>query len=142
MPILANPARPPFTPGEAMMRLYLMRIISIAAMAGVTTMAPSAHAADTVTYEILTTSTIAALNVEYNDVSGRHALKKVPLPWRMNATVDNPRSNDAEVGADWRWLAKPWTWVTVRIYYRGSLLCEDTLDIGNAACYGSTIFKS
>jgi hypothetical protein len=124
-----------------MIRLYRM-ITSLIAAIAVVTMAPSARADDTVTYEILTISDIATVNVEYNDISGHQALRKVPLPWRMNATVGNPRSNDAEIRAEWQWLAKPSKWVTVRIYYRGSLLCEDTLDVGDAACYGSTTFKS
>jgi hypothetical protein len=123
------------------MRRYLMIICSITAIP-VVAMAPSARADDAVTYEVLTTSDIAAVNIEYNDASGRLALQQVALPWRMNATVGNPRSNDAEIRADWRPLAKPSKWVTVRIYYRGSLLCENTLDVGNAACYGSTTFKS
>jgi hypothetical protein len=124
-----------------MMRLYFM-IISLITAIPVVAMAPSARADDTVTYEVLTTSDIATVNIEYNDVSGRLALQQVPLPWRMNVTVGNPRSNDAEIRADWRPLAKPSKWVTVRIYYRGSLLCENTLDVGNAACYGSTTFRS
>jgi hypothetical protein len=123
------------------MRLYPMIISVIIAIPAVT-MAPSARAEDTVTYEILTTSDIAAVNVEYNDASRRLALQHVPLPWRMNATVGNPRSNDAEIRADWRSVAKPSKWVTARIFYRGSLLCENTLDVGNAACYGSTTFTN
>lgn len=117
-------------------------IISLITAIPVVTMAPSAHADDAVTYEVLTSSDIAAANIEYNDVSRRLALQQVPLPWRMNAAVGNPRSNDAEIRADWRPVAKPSKWLTVRIYYRGSLLCENTLDVGNAACYGSTTFKS
>jgi hypothetical protein len=124
-----------------MMRLYFI-IISLVTAIPVVAMAPSARADDTVTYEVLTTSDIATVNIEYNDVSGRLALQQVPLPWRMNVMVGNPRSNDAEIRADWRPLAKPSKWVTVRIYYRGSLLCENTLDVGNAACYGSTTFRS
>jgi hypothetical protein len=124
-----------------MMRLYLM-IISLTTAIPLIAMAPSARADDTVTYEVLTTSDIPAVNIEYNDVSRPLALQQVPLPWRMNATVGNPRSNDAEIRADWRTLAKPSKWITVRIYYRGSLLCENTLDVGNAACYGSATFKS
>jgi hypothetical protein len=124
-----------------MMRLYLIIGYLITAIL-VLTMAPPARADDTVTYEILTTSDIAAVDVEYNDASRLLALQQVPLPWRMNAAVGNPRSNDAEVRADWRALAKPTKWVTVRIYYRGSLLCEHALDVGNVACYGSTTFKS
>jgi hypothetical protein len=124
-----------------MMRRQLTTFASITAVVAIA-MAPSAHADDTVTYEILTTSDIAAVNVDYNDVSGQRALQKVPLPWRMNATVGNPRSNDAEVRADWRRFATSSKWVTVRIYYRGSLLCESTLDIGMATCYGSATYMS
>ncbi|ORA11300.1 hypothetical protein BST14_18970 [Mycobacterium arosiense ATCC BAA-1401 = DSM 45069] len=105
------------------------------------TLAPYARADDTVTYEVVTTSDIATANVEYNDLAGRQAQQQVPLPWRLNATVRNPLSNDAEVRADWRPVARPSKWVTVRVYYRGSLVCQNTLDVGNAACYGSTTFK-
>lgn len=85
------------------------------------------------------------MNVEYNDRSQRILLLNVPLPWRQNATVVNARSqteNGAEVRADWRPASAPNRWVTVRIYVRGSLICENTLDVGNATCYGSTPFIS
>jgi hypothetical protein len=103
--------------------------------------APVARADDTVTYEVIS-SYVAAANVEYFDLGARKALESVPLPWRTNATVGSAHSNDAEVRADWRPAARPSKWVTVRIYFRGNLLCENTLDVGNSACYGSTPFKS
>jgi hypothetical protein len=123
-----------------MNRIYVMTISLITGVSAVA-MAPSARAEDTVTYEVSTTSDIATTNVEYNDQSRRILLEHVPLPWRFNATVDNPLSNDAEIRADWRAMARPSKWVTVRLFYKGSLLCENTLDVGNAACYGSTTFK-
>jgi hypothetical protein len=53
----------------------------------------------------------------------------------------------AEVRADWRssiaapvW--RPGKWVTVRVYIGKTLRCQNTLDVGNAACYGSTSFQS
>jgi hypothetical protein len=118
-------------------------IAGIGALAG----APPAHADGIVTYEV-TSNDVAAANVEYFDRTGRKAQEQIPLPWRISATVVDPHSNDAELRADWRssiaaapvW--RPSHWVTVRITYRGEVLCENTLDVGNAACYGSTSFKS
>jgi len=120
-----------------MIRIYIILISLITGISAVA-MAPSARAEDTVTYEVYTTSDIATINVEYNDQSRRILLEQVPLPWRFNAAVADPRSNDAEVRADWRVTARPYKWVTVRVLYRGSVLCENTLDAGSAACYGST----
>jgi hypothetical protein len=109
-------------------------------------LAPPASADDAVTYEVLSlTPYVNSMNVEYNDRSQRILLVDVPLPWRQNATVVNARSqteNGAEVRADWRPASAANRWVTVRIYVRGSLICENTLDVGNATCYGSTPFIS
>jgi hypothetical protein len=128
-----------------MIRLHHI-IVSLIAGVSAVAITPTAHADETVTYEVASND-IAAANVEYFDLTGRKAQNQVPLPWRINVTVVNPHSNDAEVRADWRssiaapvW--RPSKWVTVRIYYRGIILCENTLDVGNAACYGSTSFKS
>lgn len=106
-------------------------------------LAPVAHAEDIVTYEIVSDQVMKA-NIEYYDQSVRRSLKDVPLPWRMDATVSDPRSVSAEVRADWRssiaglpvW--RPNNWVTVRIWSHGTLLCQNTLDVGNATCYGNT----
>jgi hypothetical protein len=124
-------------------RLSLVPLIGgLAAVA----IAPAAHAEDSVTYEVLsTTPYVNTMNVEYYDHSQRILLENVPLPWRMNATVvdaNQPSDDGAEVRADWRPSAAPSRWVTVRIYVRGSLICENTLDVGNATCYGSTHFKN
>lgn len=129
-----------------MVRIWLMMLSLIPA---IVIAPPDAHAADSVTYEVVSND-VATVNVEYYDLFGRKALEGVPLPWRMSVTVDNARSpskQGAEVRADWRssiaafpvW--RPSKWVTVRIHFRGAVLCENTLDVGNAACYGSTTFK-
>ena len=71
------------------------------------------------------------------------SLQGVPLPGRQNVTVPSARSQTeqgAEVRADWRPVAAPSRWVSVRIYVRGSLICENTLDVGNVTRYGSTPF--
>lgn len=113
---------------------------------GAVSVAPSAHADDGVTYEVFsTTPYVETMNVEYYDHSQRILLENVSLPWRMNATVvdaQQPSDDGAEVRADWRPSAAPSRWVTVRIFVRGSLICENTLDVGNATCYGSTHFKN
>ena len=107
-------------------------------------LAPPAVAEDSVTYEIVSLTTyVGVVNVEYNDHSQRMSLQGVPLPWRQHVTVPSARSQTeqgAEVRADWRPVAAPSRWVTVRIYVRGSLICENTLDVGNVTCYGSTPF--
>ncbi|QLL10535.1 hypothetical protein H0P51_27690 [Mycobacterium vicinigordonae] len=112
--------------------------------------APAARADDSVTYEVVSRD-IANANVEYFDHSQRKVLEGVPLPWRTSVAVIDAHSastDGAEVRADWRssiaalpaW--RPGQWVTVRIYYRSKIICENTLDVGNAACYGSTPFRS
>ena len=125
-----------------MIRIHFV-IISLIAGFPAVAMAPAAHADETVMYEV-TSSDIAAANVEYLDFSGRKAQQQVPLPWRINATVADPHSHDAEVRADWpptRGTAQiKAKYVTVRIYFHGSLLCEDTLDVGKAVCWGSGLF--
>jgi hypothetical protein len=118
-------------------------VAGILAVAGT----PVAHADESVTYEVIS-SDVDAVNVEYFDLFRRRSFQQVSLPWRINAAVVNPRSDDAELRADWRssiaaapvW--RPSKWVTVRIYYRRAILCESTLDVGNASCYGSTAFRS
>jgi hypothetical protein len=104
--------------------------------------APAARADDSVTYEIVSDqNNVPAANVEYNEQSKRRSLQHVSLPWRLTVAVPDPASptsNGAEIRADWR----PYRWrdkyVTVRIYRGGDLICESTLDVGDATCYGST----
>ena len=112
--------------------------------------APVAHAEEIVTYEVVSDSLRTAGGIEYFDGTTRQLLTNVPLPWRMTVPLANPRSlgtDGAEVRADWRssiaapvW--RPGTWVTVRIYIGDRLRCQNTPDIGNASCYGSTGFTS
>jgi hypothetical protein len=135
-----------------MMRMQLM-IASLIAGVPAVVLAPAARADDTVTYEVFSDS-VGAANIEYVDHSGRKSLENVPLPWRTDATVVSLRNTsidgDAEVRADWRpnraiagtpnGFANHW--VTVRVSFQGKVICENTLDVGDAACYGSTSFKS
>lgn len=117
---------------------------------GTFVLTPAARAADEVTYEVVSDVVGAAQGIEFYDGSARQLLENVPLPWRRTVTINNPRSlstDGAEVRADWRnsiaapvW--RPGKWVTVRIYIGPTLRCQNTLDVGNAACYGSTGFKS
>ncbi|MGO8848552.1 MAG: hypothetical protein ACLPKE_21590 [Streptosporangiaceae bacterium] len=102
------------------------------------------------TYEVVSDSVGVADGIEYFDGAARQLLEHVPLPWRADVTMANPRSwsmDGAEVRADWRssiaapvW--RPGKWVTVRVYIGKTLRCQNTLDVGNAACYGSTSFQS
>lgn len=115
-----------------MMRAF---ILPAALVAGIPFLAvtPTAHAAEMVTYEVIS-SEIATADVEYNDLSGRITRTQVALPWRTNATVGNPFTKDAELQAHWQ--SKPAYWVTLRVYFRGSPLCQKILDEGNGTCYG------
>lgn len=112
------------------------------AAAGVATMlvAPTGRATDAVTYEVASDA-ITSLDVEYVDQAGRRLLTGVTLPWRLDVTLDDakgPLGHGGQLRADWRPRAGPAKWVTVRILSNGRLLCQSTLDVGNATCYGNT----
>jgi hypothetical protein len=111
-------------------------IVGVAA----TMLAPAARANDVVTYEVVSES-IPQVNVEYVDASGRKLLESVPLPWRLDVTLDDaggPTGRGAQLRADWRPLKSKWRTVTVRIYQGSNLLSQSTLDVGDATCYGNT----
>lgn len=128
------------------------RFIAIALIFGgsAVVLPPIAHATENVTYEVVSDHVAQAAGIEYYDGTTRQLLQNVPLPWRTTVTMANPRSlgtDGAEVRADWRrdiaapvWV--PGKWVTVRVFIGRTLRCQNTLDVGNAACYGSTSFKS
>lgn len=97
---------------------------------------PAARAAgDSVTYEVLSDS-IGVAGIEYVDSRQRVLIRDVALPWRLDADV--PNIGSSQLRADWRPAAQVRKWVTVRIIYQGKVLCQSTLDIGNATCYGNT----
>ncbi len=103
-------------------------------------LSPTAHAGESVRYEVVSAN-VFKLNVEYFDGLQRRLLEGVTLPWQIDIAIANPRStwkDGAQVRADWRPAARPGNWVTVRIYLDGELVCQNTLDVGNATCYGST----
>jgi hypothetical protein len=100
----------------------------------------TARADESVTYEVVS-GVITVANVEYEDLTGRVAVQNVPLPWRFDAkivSVQAPPPSGSQVRADWRPTAGPSKWVSVRIIYQGKLLCQNTLDVGDATCYGIT----
>ncbi|WP_245849132.1 hypothetical protein [Mycobacterium palustre] len=103
---------------------------------------PTARADESVTYEIIADQdNVPAANVEYNERSVRKAAQQVALPWRLTVDVPDavsPTNKGAEIRADWRPYRWPYKYVTVRIYRGDHLLCESTLDVGDATCYGST----
>lgn len=121
-------------------------IVGVAAMVS----APPAHADDVVTYEVFSSFVDRAGGIEYRDVSGKHLIQDVPLPWTITVPVANvfsPEDAGAEVRADWRpnfrtaatvGRVLQGQLVTVRISFRGTVVCESTIDVGNATCYGST----
>lgn len=102
--------------------------------------APPALADDHVTYEVVS-DYVQVADIEYQDVAGRLWAFQAPLPWRTDAAVSAVRDappTGSQVRADWRSAAAPGRWLTVRIIYRGTVICQSTLDLGNATCYGAT----
>jgi hypothetical protein len=115
-------------------------ILTLAAALTVTAPAGPALASDTVTYEIVSNA-IPVVDIEYVDQTGRKLITGVPLPWRMDVTLDDaqgPTGPGAQLRADWRRIRGQAKWVTVRILEGGKLLCQSTLDVGNVTCYGNT----
>lgn len=121
--------------------LYVVGVALIATVGAVLS-APAAKAEDSVTYEIVSDQNyVPAANVEYYERSERKALQQVSLPWRLTVDVPqavSPTKDGAQIRADWRPYRWAYKYVTVRIYLGAHLLCESTLDVGDATCYGST----
>ncbi len=102
--------------------------------------APPAWAEETVTYEVVSDH-IRFADIEYQDAAGRLWAVRTPLPWRIDATVRSVREappKGSQVRAHWRADAAPGRWVTVRVVHQGEVICQNTLDLGNATCYGIT----
>lgn len=116
--------------------------------------APIARADDTVTYEVFSDFVPVVAGVEYRDTAGKHNIRDVLLPWSLSVPVADALSPDdtgAELRADWRPPFRTAATVgrvlqgqivTVRISFRGQVLCENSLDVGNAACYGGVPHRS
>ena len=117
-------------------RILRLAMASCFAVSGLPVLCPSAAAEDAVTYEIVS-DTVGIANIEYMDSQRRVLVENVALPWRMDTAVPAGRDH-SELRADWRPSARPSKWVTVRILYQGKVICQSTLDIGNATCYGNT----
>ncbi|QVI30699.1 hypothetical protein MN2019_23850 [Mycolicibacterium neoaurum] len=97
-----------------------------------------------VVYEVFSDS-VQLADVTFYDRGVRQALNGVRLPWRVEVVVADalsPTRSGAELRADWRPNRAPAKWVTVRISHGDDVLCQSSLDIGNASCYGSTGFIS
>jgi hypothetical protein len=128
------------------MRAFVAVVIAVFATMAT---APVAHAEDTVTYEIFSDYVPVLSGIEYRDVGGKHLLQGVSLPWTLTVPVVDafdPEDNGAELRADWRpnfrtaatvGRVLQGQFVTVRISLGGKVLCESTLDVGNATCFGS-----
>lgn len=123
-----------------MSNLFKMAIIMSVLVASLVMRVPPAQAGGNVIYEI-TSNDIAVVNIEYVDGAERRGLSNVALPWQKEVAVAEVRAQPpqgAEVRADWNPNARPSKWVVVRIYSHGQVICQTTLDIGNATCYGVT----
>jgi len=97
-----------------------------------------ARADDVVMYEVIS-QYIGAATVVYSDGSGHTGPVNVTLPWRANVAVANPYSVDTTISVDWQPFER-YKWLTVRIYARGSQLCESTRDMGAASCTGRGVY--
>jgi hypothetical protein len=100
----------------------------------------AAWADDLVTYEVVS-DYVSMANIEFQSSDGRASVDDAVLPWRTDAIVRVVRGappDGSQVRADWRPASAPGRWVSVRIIYHGNVLCQNTLDVGNAACYGIT----
>lgn len=120
---------------------YRISALIVAIGAAATAFAPVARADDVVTYEIVSDSVPMMNEIQYVDPIGRTVIQNVRLPWRLDMTIDDaegPTGRGAQLRADWRPSAWPGRWVRVNIFSNGRLLCQSTLDIGNATCYGNT----
>lgn len=128
-----------------------LRVLAVAAMAGAAAVisAPAAHAEDSVTYEVFSDVVPVVAGIAYRDRSGKNLLQTVPLPWHITVAVADafsPADDGAELRADWRpnfrtaatvGRVLQGQFVTIRILFRGNVICESRLDVGNATCYGS-----
>jgi hypothetical protein len=100
-----------------------------------------AHAEEFVTYEVLAQSPfLTAADVEYTDLVGQVALQNVPLPWRMNAAVADAHSVDTTLRVKWQSPVR-YKWVIIRIFTRGSMLCESIADNGETTCTGKGYYR-
>jgi hypothetical protein len=107
-------------------------------------LAPPALAEESVTYEVASSDVEMVSGIEYFDGARRILLQNVSLPWRTTVQIANPTSlatDGAEVRANW-FTGQLNKFVMVRIYFGDTVRCENTLDLGNAACYGSTSFTT
>lgn len=98
-------------------------------------LAPPVHADDSVMYEVRSPQVHVA-DIFFTDVYGEHLLQNEPLPWRANVSVVDPHGAGTVLRVDWHSEASRYKWVTIRIFTHGSLLCENTLDSGEARCDG------
>lgn len=120
------------------------RVVRFAAGAACAVLAfaapPVAHADDVVTYEVVSQA-VRSATIEYQTAAGRVVVPNAALPWRFTVPVREAFGappDGSQVRADWRPAAGPSKWLSVRVYHNGELICQNTLDVGNAACYGST----
>ncbi|MEW5810396.1 MAG: hypothetical protein AB1925_13170 [Actinomycetota bacterium] len=116
----------------------------MAAVPGAIVAPATAHAAGPVMYEVIS-NYFAVATVDYTDMSGRSLPQTVTLPWRSNVVVPNPYDVGTQLHVTWQ-PPERFKWVIIRIFYRGSKLCEATLDTGDSTCtarglYGGQIPK-
>jgi hypothetical protein len=132
-----------FESGESVFRVQALTAAAICGFFALS-FAPAARAEEDVTYEVTSDYIGTANYLNYFDGTTRMYLENVPLPWRITVPVADPQNwgtQGAELHANWRRSAWPSKWVTARIFIGDKLVCENSLDVGNASCYGSAQFR-
>ncbi len=120
------------------LRVVIALIMGCSAAVG----APAiARADESVTYEVLAQSpSLTAVDAEYTDGAGQVAVQNVSLPWRINAAVADAHSVDTTLHVTWQSPVR-YKWVIVRIFTRGSMLCQSIADKGETTCTGTGYYK-
>jgi hypothetical protein len=119
-------------------RVMIALVIGCSAAVGAPAMA---HADESVTYEVLAQSpSLTEVDVEYTEGPGQVAVQNVALPWRMNAAVADAHSVDTTLRVTWQSPVR-YKWVIVRIFTRGSMLCESIADQGETTCTGKGYYR-
>lgn len=116
---------------------YAMAAASVSAIV-LAVPAPPAHADGLVRYEVIS-NYVSAVSVDFTDGAGRTSIPGVALPWRANVAVADPYSVDTTLRVTWPG-AQRYKWVKIRIYTRGSLLCEGIFDTGEGSCTAKGLY--
>lgn len=125
--------------------MFVRQLFVAVVVAGSCSLAfPSTALADdnTVTYEVISDA-ITNANVEYFDGTASQQVDNVTVPWKTDATVGDlgngaKQANHAEMKVSWTPI--PGEVVTTRITYKDKVICQNTVDTGQASCDFTNFF--